>query len=176
LINRYSLLWFAFIIALAAGLAWFVDWGAKRQGKWSFAKRKRVFRLFLLGGTTLVGGRIEFPTTQYYLALWRKKIDHFQPEAKITPIMRPPRIIAPPHMDGLYHVVSRVVVDRRMIFGEEEKAKFRELLVSYAPPLFSCPSVFATSFAEATAVEKASTDRPVRPGRSFNDCSPKTNS
>jgi hypothetical protein len=34
-------------------------------------------------------------------------------------------------MDGLYHVVSRVV-DRRMIFGEEEKKKFRELLVSYA--------------------------------------------
>jgi hypothetical protein len=34
-------------------------------------------------------------------------------------------------MDGLYHVVSRVV-DRRMIFGEVEKKKFRELLVSYA--------------------------------------------
>jgi hypothetical protein len=31
--------------------------------------------------------------------------------------MRPPRIIVPPDMDGLYHVVSRVV-DRRMIFGE----------------------------------------------------------
>ena len=45
--------------------------------------------------------------------------------------MRPPRIIVPPDMDGLYHVVSRVV-DRRMIFGEEEKKKFRELLVSYA--------------------------------------------
>jgi hypothetical protein len=45
--------------------------------------------------------------------------------------MRQPRIIVPPDMDGLYHVVSRVV-DRRMIFGEEEKAKFRELLVSYA--------------------------------------------
>ncbi len=34
-------------------------------------------------------------------------------------------------MDGLYHVVSRVV-DRRMIFGEEEKRRFRELLVAYA--------------------------------------------
>ena len=45
--------------------------------------------------------------------------------------MRQARIIVPPDMDGLYHVVSRVV-DRRMIFGEEEKAKFRELLVSYA--------------------------------------------
>ena len=33
-------------------------------------------------------------------------------------------------MDGLYHVVSRVV-DRRMIFGEEEKKKFRELAVAY---------------------------------------------
>ena len=48
--NPYSLLWFSFIVALAAGLAWFVDWGAKRQGKWSAVKRKRVFRLFLLGG------------------------------------------------------------------------------------------------------------------------------
>jgi REP element-mobilizing transposase RayT len=45
--------------------------------------------------------------------------------------MRQARIIVPQDMDGLYHVVSRVV-DRRMIFGEEEKAKFRELLVSYA--------------------------------------------
>lgn len=45
--------------------------------------------------------------------------------------MRPPRILVPPDMDGLYHVVSRVV-DRRMIFGEEEKRKFRQLLVSYA--------------------------------------------
>jgi REP element-mobilizing transposase RayT len=45
--------------------------------------------------------------------------------------MRPPRILVPPDEDGLYHVVNRVV-DRRMIFGEEEKAKFRELLVSYA--------------------------------------------
>ncbi|MFM7182729.1 MAG: transposase [Verrucomicrobiales bacterium] len=45
--------------------------------------------------------------------------------------MRPPRILVPPDMDGLYHVVSRVV-DRRMIFGEVEKQKFREWLVSYA--------------------------------------------
>ena len=48
--NPYSLLWFAFIITLFAGLAWFVDWGAKRQGQWSLVKRRRVFRLFLLGG------------------------------------------------------------------------------------------------------------------------------
>jgi putative transposase len=34
-------------------------------------------------------------------------------------------------MDGLYHVVSRVV-DRRMVFGEVEKRRFRELLVAYA--------------------------------------------
>lgn len=34
-------------------------------------------------------------------------------------------------MDGLYDVVSRVV-DRRMIFGDEEKKKFRELAVAYA--------------------------------------------
>ncbi|MFM7180900.1 MAG: transposase [Verrucomicrobiales bacterium] len=45
--------------------------------------------------------------------------------------MRQARMIVPPDMDGLYHVVSRVV-DRRMIFGEVEKKKFRELLVSYA--------------------------------------------
>lgn len=48
-----------------------------------------------------------------------------------NPDMRPPRIIVPPDMHGLNHVVSRVV-DRRMIFGEEEKARFRELLVTYA--------------------------------------------
>ena len=41
--------------------------------------------------------------------------------------MRALRIIVPPNMDGLYHVVSRVV-DRRMVFGEEEKRRFRELL------------------------------------------------
>jgi REP element-mobilizing transposase RayT len=45
--------------------------------------------------------------------------------------MRQARIIVPPDMDGLYHVVSRVV-DRRMIFGEDEKKRFRELLVAYA--------------------------------------------
>ncbi len=45
--------------------------------------------------------------------------------------MRPPRMLVPPDMDGLYHVVSRVV-DRRMIFGEAEKRHFRELLVAYA--------------------------------------------
>lgn len=39
-------------------------------------------------------------------------------------IMRPHRIIVPPDMDGLYHVVSRVV-DRRMIFGEEESSGAR---------------------------------------------------
>jgi REP element-mobilizing transposase RayT len=33
-------------------------------------------------------------------------------------------------MDGLYHVVSRVV-DKRMIFGGEEKRRFRSLLVAY---------------------------------------------
>ena len=44
--------------------------------------------------------------------------------------MRQPRILVPDEMDGLYHVVSRVV-DRRMIFGEDEKKKFRELAVAY---------------------------------------------
>ena len=41
------------------------------------------------------------------------------------------RLLVPSGMDGLYHVVSRVV-DRRMICGEEEKTRFRELLVAYA--------------------------------------------
>ncbi len=45
--------------------------------------------------------------------------------------MRKSRLLVPADMDGLYHVVSRVV-DRRMIFGEEEKRRFRELLVAYA--------------------------------------------
>lgn len=40
-------------------------------------------------------------------------------------------MIMPEEMDGLYHVVSRVV-DRRMIFGDVEKLKFRELVVAYA--------------------------------------------
>ena len=45
--------------------------------------------------------------------------------------MRQLRILVPDEMDGLYHVVSRVV-DRRMIFGEVEKKKFRELAIGYA--------------------------------------------
>jgi len=44
--------------------------------------------------------------------------------------MRTPRLLMPPEMDGLYHVVSRVV-GQRMIFGEEEKRRFRALLVAY---------------------------------------------
>src|SRR6478735_7709313 len=44
---------------------------------------------------------------------------------------RIPRMLVPAEMDGLYHVVSRVV-DKRMVFGEEEKKKFRELAVAYA--------------------------------------------
>ena len=44
--------------------------------------------------------------------------------------MRQLRILVPDEVEGLYHVVSRVV-DRRMIFGEEEKKKFRELAVAY---------------------------------------------
>ncbi len=45
--------------------------------------------------------------------------------------MKTPRLLVPDSMDGLYHVVSRVV-DRRMVFGEEEKRRFRELLLAYA--------------------------------------------
>lgn len=45
--------------------------------------------------------------------------------------MRRSRMLVPPDMDGLYHVVSRVV-DRRKVFGEEEKQRFRELLLAYA--------------------------------------------
>ena len=37
----------------------------------------------------------------------------------------------PDEMDGLYHVVSRVV-GKAMVFGEDEKQKFRELAVGYA--------------------------------------------
>ena len=37
----------------------------------------------------------------------------------------------PEEMDGLYHVVSRVV-GKAMVFGEAEKRKFRELAVGYA--------------------------------------------
>ena len=38
--------------------------------------------------------------------------------------MRKSRLLVPSDMDGLYHVVSRVV-DRRMIFGEEESSGAR---------------------------------------------------
>ena len=44
---------------------------------------------------------------------------------------RIPRFLVPDEMDGLYHVVSRVV-GKAMIFGEAEKRKFRELVVGYA--------------------------------------------
>ena len=44
---------------------------------------------------------------------------------------RIPRFLVPDEMDGLYHVVSRVV-GKAMVFGEEEKRKFRELAVGYA--------------------------------------------
>lgn len=40
-------------------------------------------------------------------------------------------MLVPEDMDGLYHVVSRVV-DRRRVFGEEEKRHFRRLLLAYA--------------------------------------------
>ncbi len=40
-------------------------------------------------------------------------------------------MLVPDSMDGLYHVVSRVV-DRRMVFGEAEKQRFRSLLVAYS--------------------------------------------
>jgi putative transposase len=45
--------------------------------------------------------------------------------------MRQARLLVPDCIDGLYHVVSRVV-DRRMVFGEEEKRHFRRLLLAYA--------------------------------------------
>lgn len=45
--------------------------------------------------------------------------------------MRQARLLVPDSIDGLYHVVSRVV-DRRMVFGEEEKRHFRRLLRAYA--------------------------------------------
>ena len=44
---------------------------------------------------------------------------------------RIPRFLVPDEMDGLYHVVSRVV-GKAMVFGEAEKQKFRELAVGYA--------------------------------------------
>jgi hypothetical protein len=43
-------------------------------------------------------------------------------------------------------------------------------------PPFPRPPAFATLFAEASKVRKASTGRPVRPKRCFNDCPPKANS
>jgi REP element-mobilizing transposase RayT len=49
-------------------------------------------------------------------------------------------MLVPEDMDGLYHVVSRVV-DRRKVFGELEKKRFRELLQAYAE--FSGISVVA---------------------------------
>lgn len=44
---------------------------------------------------------------------------------------RIPRFMVPPEMEGLYHVISRVV-DRQMFFGEGEKQRFRELSQAYA--------------------------------------------
>ena len=45
--------------------------------------------------------------------------------------MRQARMLVPPGMEGVYHVVSRVV-DRRMVFGEEEKRHFLRLMKGYA--------------------------------------------
>jgi len=45
--------------------------------------------------------------------------------------MRPPRLLAAPGCPGLYHVTSRVV-DKRIIFGEKERAKFLKLAKGYA--------------------------------------------
>jgi len=45
--------------------------------------------------------------------------------------MRPPRLLAAPGCSGLYHVTSRVV-DKRIIFGEKERAKFLKLAKGYA--------------------------------------------
>jgi len=45
--------------------------------------------------------------------------------------MRPHRLLADPGRSGLYHVTSRVV-DKRIIFGEEERAKFLKLAKGYA--------------------------------------------
>ena len=45
--------------------------------------------------------------------------------------MRIARQLVPQDCVGLYHVLSRVV-DRRLVFGEAEKAHFRKLLVAYA--------------------------------------------
>jgi len=45
--------------------------------------------------------------------------------------MRPPRLLAAPGRPGLYHVTSRVV-DKRIIFGEIERARFLMLAKNYA--------------------------------------------
>src|SRR6478735_6766774 len=45
--------------------------------------------------------------------------------------MRQARMLVPAGMDGVYHVVSRVV-DRRMVFGDEEKRHFLKLMKAYA--------------------------------------------
>jgi len=45
--------------------------------------------------------------------------------------MRPPRLLAAPGCSGLYHVTSRVV-DKRILFGEKERAKFLKLAKGYA--------------------------------------------
>jgi len=45
--------------------------------------------------------------------------------------MRPPRLLASPGCSGLYHVTSRVV-DKRIIFGGKERAKFLKLVKGYA--------------------------------------------
>jgi len=45
--------------------------------------------------------------------------------------MRPPRLLAEPGRPGLYHITSRVV-DKRIIFGEKERARFLKLAKGYA--------------------------------------------
>jgi len=45
--------------------------------------------------------------------------------------MRPPRLLAAPGCSGLYHVTSRVV-DKRILFGEKERARFLKLAKGYA--------------------------------------------
>jgi len=45
--------------------------------------------------------------------------------------MRPPRLLAAPDCSKLYHCTSRVV-DKRIIFGEKERAKFLKLAKGYA--------------------------------------------
>ena len=45
--------------------------------------------------------------------------------------MRTRRLLAPEGVEGVYHVVSRVV-DRRMVLGEKEKRRFMKLALGYA--------------------------------------------